>query len=73
MHALQKTQDAELFKATMILIGDLSRFNPAKFSPYVVIINDLLTLFSDPNFNNECKFSILTVVGDLFLSCPNES
>ena len=52
LHALTKTKEAELFKATMILIGDLARFNPQKFSPYVAIINDLLTLFSDPSFDN---------------------
>ena len=28
MHALTKSKEAELFKATMILIGDLARFNP---------------------------------------------
>ena len=73
MHALKRPQDSELFKATTILISDLSRFDPIKFSANIVIIDDLLKLFMDPHFSNECKLQILVTIGDLFLSCPNQA
>lgn len=62
-----------MFKSAMILIADLSRFDPVSFAPKVVIIQDLLKLFVDHNFNKECKNQIVITIGDIFLSCNTEA
>ena len=62
-----------MFKSAMILIADLSRFDPQSFAPKVVIIHDLLRLFADRNFNKECKNQIVITIGDIFLACTAQA
>lgn len=70
LHALQKVQEPQLFKANLSCIADFVLCYKDKMSSkFESFVPTLLGLLQEPAFNRDLKIDILNCLSEVFLNC----
>lgn len=69
VHALQKQNNADIFKSTIGALADIARACEEDFSERINVLDSLFECLIKPEFDRELKLQIFLCIGDIFLAC----